>query len=415
MKAVRHISITTIFALSFFSYFKNPTLLTQSLPIVLLAIYALANLILAPKTKINHVINSLLKPSNLIVLVVLPVVAFVPCLFSLERINSLGNLVLLTVTLVSAKIILINENLEKILKDYFNAGVVSIVAFIAVFPSSFQGSLSSSGRLSGGYFHPNLIGFIMLGYIGSQIWMLNRSIQSGAKKLQVSLHLILLIVTFFLLFESKSRGSILAFLGSLSIVTILLIVKRVIKKASFKENKRDKSNHSRELTICFISLILVLAIYLIYSQINLPNLSAAIEAYLDESLALSNSGRGLNSGLSGRTDTWTELLKNTSLYQFLVGTGYRTSSEIYGDVDNGYLVGLYEMGLIPFLIIILKHTSNIFKFSHKYILLNDKNTESISVAVVFLTTGLLINCFVARYLIGIGNPFSLLCIFFLVL
>ena len=78
-------------------------------------------------------------------------------------------------------------------------------------------------------------------------------------------------------------------------------------------------------------------------------------------------------------------------------------------IDNSYVVALYEVGLFPLALICIRFVKVAWQFATRY-LVSGHSEESINLVCVLLLTVFLLNNFVARYLFGIGNPYSLLAI-----
>jgi exopolysaccharide production protein ExoQ len=135
--------------------------------------------------------------------------------------------------------------------------------------------------------------------------------------------------------------------------------------------------------------------------------------YLDNALDITSPYRGIGSGLSGRTENWAVTIQLLQRGSWLWGEGYRAGNSLDLFIDNGYLVAWYELGIIPLILIAARYLA---LFSHAFQLHTDtKGNEAgwwaglCLILAVFLT-----NNVVARYLFGMGNPFSLLGLFFLV-
>lgn len=143
---------------------------------------------------------------------------------------------------------------------------------------------------------------------------------------------------------------------------------------------------------------------LIY-QDSVVEIYKGINSLFDQKLELSTSERGLNSGLTGRTDIWAEVLNHTDLRVSLFGNGFRTGSNIVDSVDNGYLTVLYENGVFWLLFLCASYFSLLIKFIRSYFLY-DREKSLLCLTYIYIITVFLSNNFVARFLLSIGNPFS---------
>lgn len=139
--------------------------------------------------------------------------------------------------------------------------------------------------------------------------------------------------------------------------------------------------------------------------------------YLIKILEIDSSYRGFGTGATGRTDLWAKgfdtLVSDPSLVAF--GGGLRSSeySVIGFLTENSYLTILLDSGalmgsaLILYLIYVPFRAVRLGRSST----VHGKNTLAFCGSFfVFL----LIQCFFLRYFIGIGNPTSLLTLFFIV-
>ena len=86
----------------------------------------------------------------------------------------------------------------------------------------------------------------------------------------------------------------------------------------------------------------------------------AYEAF-DQMLALSTPDRGLGSGMTGRIDVWQEVLRVVSDGSWVFGHGVRSSDTLSWlsnqMVDNSYMVILYDMGIVPLILITWRFVS----------------------------------------------------------
>jgi O-antigen ligase len=124
-------------------------------------------------------------------------------------------------------------------------------------------------------------------------------------------------------------------------------------------------------------------------------------------LAITDQNRGFDSGFTGRFDKWQTTLNILSDGTWLFGKGIRSSDSMSDNlIDNSYLVILYELGIIPLLLITLRFCSagkrSIGAFWHAR---NDSGKWFYLYCVMFLAV-FLANNFVARFLFSIGNPYS---------
>ncbi len=129
---------------------------------------------------------------------------------------------------------------------------------------------------------------------------------------------------------------------------------------------------------------------------------------------LDSAQRGLDSGLSGRQELWQMVFSQffTSNIPFLWGGGFRNTwlSTYISAVDNGYIVAIAEAGFISLLIILSRLIFVAIKSAKR--LENSPNT--MDAAIVGLVAFILIQSIIARYLLAIGNPASLIILILIV-
>lgn len=129
---------------------------------------------------------------------------------------------------------------------------------------------------------------------------------------------------------------------------------------------------------------------------------------------LNSAQRGLDSGFSGRQELWQMVLSQffTSNIPFFWGGGFRNAwlSSYISAVDNGYIVAIAETGIVS-LILILGRLIYIAKKSAKRLKTQPNTMDATIVGVVVF---ILIESIIARYLLAIGNPASLLILILIV-
>jgi O-antigen ligase len=76
-------------------------------------------------------------------------------------------------------------------------------------------------------------------------------------------------------------------------------------------------------------------------------------------------------------------------------------------IDNSYLVTLYEVGILPLVLISFRFLSLVIRTVKKYLSSTDPTEAATHLAFVLLLTVFLSNNFVARFLFAVGNPYSL--------
>jgi O-antigen ligase len=123
--------------------------------------------------------------------------------------------------------------------------------------------------------------------------------------------------------------------------------------------------------------------------------------------AIQDHHRGLESGGSGRFDTW-KATWNLFLANPILGVGFRaheTVLKVNSSAHNGYLALLTEIGVIGFVSIVFATVSGL----RNIWLRNQDPSQTFSYSVLLgLASGYLLLAIFERYFINAGNPTSLL-------
>lgn len=236
--------------------------------------------------------------------------------------------VLFILVLCSARLIVQEIGAVGVLRAYSYAAL-----FTLVFTLTFDYRRVLAGttvRFSGSTgVHPDLISFLFAGFLPTIIW---RAIEFEVKWRKRAASFIA-IMTFVLIFMTGSRGSLTAVLAA----TMLLIMRGVLL-----ERLLVRVRLTHKLVILGLILLPVVAFFLVQH-----GRGATFVDYVVDSLQLNSSGRGLKSGLSGRTGIWKVaflIMRNSN--RWLVGFGYRAGDRLVGTIDNGYVQLLFESGLL---------------------------------------------------------------------
>ncbi len=262
-----------------------------------------------------------------------------------------------------------------ILSGFFASVFIVMVAFqdlitgLAVVRSD-QGQF----RFSPLGYHPNLIGhnfgaLSVVAFTGLKIF------NHQYKRL---LSLIVVVLSLIFVLAASSRGGLLSALIGIGYISFLWI-------------KESKSKYARLLMPLMILGALGVAMY-----------SSA--GYLTELLEINSEYRGTDSGFTGRADAWPLVLDEVqeSTVTLMFGHGFRSWNNIImgiqTEVDNSYINLLYDVGLITTLFVVSLFIVIFLKCSkskeYKYF---------ISLLVFCMIEGM-----VSRYLLGIGNPSTVL-------
>jgi hypothetical protein len=218
------------------------------------------------------------------------------------------------------------------------------------------------------------------------------------KILTGSVGLFCLVVIFF----ASSRGSIVAILAGgvfIAGIAILSVGKETARK------------------VMQVGLLLAAVLLGLFLLIQNLDWTRNAYAFVDEVLAISDEYRGINTGFSGRFDQWSRATRVLSDGTWVVGQGLRSSDMLFAEnqlIDNSYLVGLYELGLIPTLLITWRFITVSYRFLVAYFRSTDREGRYFYLACGLFMTIFLLNNVVARFFFSVGNPFSLVALLFFV-
>jgi hypothetical protein len=284
------------------------------------------------------------------------------------------------------------------LREVFEAFYWSAVACLAIFfPISYfalQDSINTLARFAPYSFHPNLLAWIMAGYFCVMLWKLLTG--SWLIKIISSMGIAICAV---IMFFTSSRGVIIAI-----IVGCLLIGGMALVRAA-----REGRNYL--VWIAVTSCVLLVGAF-IYMQ-NKGSIQETYE-FVDQVLSLSTKDRGIDSGFTGRFDKWASVIRDLSDGTFLIGRGVRSSDAMETMIDNSYIVILYDLGLIPLIVIVYRFLNILYESFRGYFLAVTQEKKHFYLLCTLIAVVALVTNFTERSLFAVGNPFSLLGFFMLV-
>jgi O-antigen ligase len=188
---------------------------------------------------------------------------------------------------------------------------------------------SESIRFSGGTrAHPNLVAYVLGGFLPVIVW---RAMEEKKRWRKRGL-ILLSIGTFLFAFLTGSRGTLAA---------ILIAAAGLLARCLGAGWLRKLRIHRFHIVL-FLAMIPVVVMFL-----TQHNRIGHFASFLNDFLSLSTTGRGVQSGLSGRTGIWGIAFHILGTHdRWLFGFGYRTGDRMVGTIDNGYVQLLFESGLI---------------------------------------------------------------------
>lgn len=313
--------------------------------------------------------------------------------------NPIAYALLMSAVLVSCQLVLGVMSMREVIRAFSLAGAPAVLLFIATDWQGMVHATLTASRLIPAGAQPNALGFIFAGFVLAFSWRAaDRSGRAGTRILFACFALL----TLFMIFILQSRASLLAV--SCGYAWIAMI-------ASIRTLRRSRLR---------VRVVSAAAVFLILCGIGIGAMTHTVRdkatAYVLTGLKLESRYRGLGSGLSGRLPRWSATVAAINRQGFWTfGAGYRTATGNLGfSVDNGYLTIIYEQGLVGLLAILAQIAWVLVMLARQSLHAWDSRDRTFVLAASAIIVSLLVNNIFDRYLFGIGNPFSLLALFFLI-
>lgn len=386
---INRVTLALVFTSSFLVFMSSEVSLTlQLLPLGLFAVLVFFNVL--NSESVLDTFGSLFDLDGLIFVLFLSAFIVGPSLASGYE-KSPGFSLFLGLYLILARLYMSVVPISEVLEAYFWSGLLSIGIFVPLSLASFVQSMENLGRFSPFGFHPNLLAFLLAGYFCAIGW----KFLTGDWRMKIltgPAGVACLIIIFF----ASSRGSIVSLLAAGLFASVIQIADAE-KKARKKIVRRG----------------LLMAVAILGLALTVQNLAWAQDsfAFVDQILQLSNTDRGFGSGWTGRIDTWRTTVRQVlSDGTWMVGRGVRSSDGLSEGnwIDNGYLVVLYETGIISLCLIVGRFLGILRRFVSSYLKSTSKVQQGLSMICVVLIVVFLTNDIFARYLFSVGNPYSIL-------
>jgi O-antigen ligase len=275
------------------------------------------------------------------------------------------------------------------------AAIIGPVGYLALAYS--QGTLSEIATIEKRFategMHPNLLGFCCAGFACSA--MAGLYLLRGFWRW---LSLLALAMSLASVYLASSRGSMVGILTGVCCAALLVLVR--LGRAATAGDFRSQRTLLQLGLFCFAAATVMIFAYDDFMRTDVA------DAVLDR-LAIHNEYRGLETGLTGRWDTWRWVYSQYTTTDFWLGVGPRKSSVLAGDIDNGYIVLLLENGLVAGTAVLIRLLYVTGSFIGAALKTRDKQEFVWALFLSLICVTYLTNNFVARYLLGIGNPFCL--------
>jgi hypothetical protein len=373
--------LAVTFALSFATYFtEQMQVAIQLIPVMALIAFVVLQLILPHRWPKRA---TLFRGEGSLVLWLIPILT---CVASLESKldKSPQYWALITLVLLLSRLLTSRIPLRDLLDGFYWSGLLCMLMLLALAGSALRESVDTLSRFSQFGFHPNTLGFIFAGYFSVAMW----KIVAGKRFERISA-VMLAVTCLVIIFFASSRGSLVALGAGMLGAGILWCVRR--------------RKWALLVSVCLLAPILA------WGLMKTTGFGEAAD-YTDKVLQLSEGDRGMDSGLTGRVQHWQATWARLARGSWLWGNGVRASDGLPFAVDNGYLVVLYDLGIIPCLLILGRFATLAWRFFWRYLALG----KNLDLAVLMILAVFLVNNIVDRYLFGVGNPFSLMAFIMLV-
>jgi O-antigen ligase len=384
---IDRISLTVVFILSFLTYLRPElTVSVQLIPLVVFAVLVIVRVFFS--VSILQALGSLLEMDGLLFVLLLSVLLLASSIASNSP-GSLDHALLFVACLILARLYMTIVPIREVLEAFFWSGVICIALFLPIsFSALIDAATQSVERFGFLNLQTNLLGFLLTGYFWVMVW---KVLADGwrTKVLAGLVGLCCIAMVFF----ASSRGSLVgSVVGGVFGASMALI--------------RTERNQRKKLAgrMIGVAAVLLIGVFFVQSSSWYKN----TYEFFDQILAISEPSRGIGSGFSGRLDSWSKTLRMLSDGSWLTGRGLRSSDSLYPMIDNGYLVLLYDLGLLPLILITWRFLSIVWKAMKAYFRTADKPQQQLCLSCAVLVVVLLVASVSQRYLFAVGNPYSLL-------
>jgi hypothetical protein len=386
------------FASSFLQYFFTLTVGVQIVPVALLLLSAYIALLAKGPARARPLRAALMHPATLAIIAIPALTCIAPAASGKFEPALFG--VLLCATLLAVRVLMTVMDLDELFRCIMLASVVAIGALIASAGPELIAAIESRVRFNVFSFHPNLLAFTLVGFIVSHLWASMR--YPRARLLFVAAAVVSGIVIFY----ASSRGSI----SGILVGGAVLLVCRWVRSLRSRERL---SRTGATLLLC--GVLVATGLFVLRSM--KPNAVDVVWDYTDQILRLSSVDRGFDSGLTGRVSNWSETIDSLGDGTWLYGNGWRSPSdeELGFAIDNGFLTLVYDCGIVAGVAILGKFCYVLVLMLARFLTAADRNSARVWSTCLFGLTAFLTCNVVARYLLGIGNPFSLMGLVFLLI
>lgn len=358
------------------------------IPIVVFCAAAIVGFICAPSSRRQAIAASCFHPQFILIFGIAGVLPTVSSIYSSQRATLYG--ALMVIVLLSARSLVTATGLDGILQSLYHSLAMAIPLVVALSLPSFLGALGGK-RYSPFEFHPNILAMFCAVLAPLHLWI------GGQGKLWRMVHWFGALFAAAVLFATGSRGSLIS-------LVVALVCASLLKWMA--EGMRITQTRA-------ISALLIAGALVAGSLGALRGSENADKAqnFVTQKLDLNSRDRGVSSGMSGRTKIWDSFVPLMLSTLSAFGNGYRTTSESFNRaIDNGYLTTIYELGVVPTLVILIVYGRNLW-YTAWYYLRGDGGDTALRTYFCLVGCALL-NGAVTRVLFGYGDPVSIFTLCF---
>jgi hypothetical protein len=340
---------------------------------------------------ILHALGSLLEIDGLLFVLSLSLLLIAPSMASAYD-QSLEYALLISGCLILARLYMAVVPVHEVLEAFFWSGIVSVALFLPLSFATLIQTIQTLDRFGYETLQTNLLAFLLTGYLCVAVW----KFLTGGWRMKILTGTVSLSCAVMIFFTS-SRGALMG-----GLIGCCFGAGMVFLRAD------------RERRIWLARRTAVAAAVLVVALLLFDKFTQAKDAYdfVDQALAISSPDRGVDSGFTGRFDTWKRTMGPFSGGNWVLGRGMRSSDSIYPMIDNSYLVILYDLGLFPLVLITWRFLSILWRYSKSYLRATEESQRKFRLVCCLLMIMLLAINIVERFLFGVGNPYSLLALLF---
>ena len=386
LSALNRIVLATVFTLSFLGYMAPELTLTlQLIPLALFAVLAFCTVSFSDRLILA--VGSLLELDGILLIVCIPLLTLEQSIESSFQ-KSLPYWGVFAAYLLISRLYTAVVPVREIFESFFWSAIVCLSIFLLGSYATLLDSATTLARFEPYNFHPNLIAWIMAGYLCAMVWKIMTG--SWSMKLLAGFGSVICLTN---IFFASSRGAIVGIIVGCGVIGGMAVFRGV----------RERRNK-------FLWIGLPAGALLLASAMMIAEREQVEDAFsfVDRVLALSTPERGLDSGFTGRWATWEAVVHTLRDGTFLLGHGMRASDAMETMIDNSYLVIVYDMGLLPLILILFRFLHILLTSFQGYFRAPGDQERGLRLTCTLLVVMILVTNIVERSLFAVGNPFSLL-------